>query len=70
MIIWVILDIILMNTALFNLFETLSLRYTIAISFAIEVFIACQTGGIHPNIRKAILLYCPFISSENSKELE
>jgi hypothetical protein len=42
------------------------LRYTIVASFIIEGFIILLTGGIHPNLRKMIILCTQFLSASNS----
>jgi hypothetical protein len=61
---WIIFDQIILHLALLNFFKTASLRFTIIVSFIIEAFIVLLTGGIHPKIRKAILLCCSFVRNK------
>jgi hypothetical protein len=57
-----------MHLALFNMFEAASRRYTVVASLAIETFIVLHTGGVHPHIRRALLICCQIISKKSLKK--
>jgi hypothetical protein len=67
---WIVFYLAILHIGLFNFFEVASLRYAIIASFIIEVFIVLLTGEIHLQLIRAILLLCPFLSTERKKQLK